>query len=158
MRLSFLHFRSLLMKRWRPSFIHFNITLYRVHVFVVLCFHSSPRNLSVGNTWNTTSGDKSCYLPTGCPGDRDPRLQPDDIAAGRRSHCHSSPNEAFLPQLRVPAPPTAFLSVASPPTPFHRAVLHSWPRGASRLLQHPYDAAEWTGGRKDRNTYCFFAR
>lgn len=92
------------------------------------------------------------FFATGCFGNRNSRLQPDDFATRRGSHSNSSANEAFLPQLRVPAPPTAFLSVTPPPTSSHNAVLHPWPRGAPRLLQHPYDTAEWTGGREDNAT------
>lgn len=99
---------------------------------------------------------KSCFLTTGCLGDRDSRLQPDDLAVGRQSHCYSGPDEAFLPQLRVPAPPTAFLTVPSPPPSLHRAVFHSGSWGTPRLLQYPYDTAEWTGGRKDRTTSLVF--
>lgn len=100
---------------------------------------------------------KSCFISTGCFGDRDPRLQPDDLAARRGTHSYSSANETFLPQLRIPASPTAFLSVTSPPTSSHHAILHSGPWGAPRLLQHPYDTAEWTGGRKDNATNSVFA-
>lgn len=86
-----------------------------------------------------------CLLAAGCLGHRDPRLQPDDLATRGQSHGHGGSNEAFLPQLRVPAPDAAFLAVPSPPASAHRAVLHSGPRGAPRLLQYPHDAAERTG-------------
>lgn len=90
-----------------------------------------------------------CLLAAGCLGHRDPRLQPDDLATGGQSHGHGGSNEAFLPQLRVPAP-DALLPVSSAPTSTHRAVLHSRPWGAPRLLQYPHDAAERTGTGADR--------
>lgn len=97
------------------------------------------------------------FLTTGCLGNRDPRLQPDDLATGRGSHGYSKPNEAFLPQLRVPASPTALFPVASPSTSLHRAVLHFGTWWAPRLLQHPYDTAEWTGRGKANTVFFSFA-
>lgn len=100
----------------------------------------------------------SCFIATGCLGDRNPWLQPDDLAARRGTHSYSSASEAFLPQLRIPASPATFVSVASPSTSSYHAILHFGPRRTPCLLQHPYDAAEWTGGRKYNatNSMCCF--
>lgn len=108
--------------------------------------------------WVIEAREKSSVLhilAAGRLGHGDPRLQPDDLATRGQSHGHGGSNEAFLPQLRVPAPAAAFLPVASSPASAHRAVLYSGPGGTPRLLQYPHDAAEWAGTGPQRTAFPF---
>lgn len=108
--------------------------------------------------WVIEAREKSSVLhilAAGRLGHGDPRLQPDDLATRGQPHGHGGSNEAFLPQLRVPAPAAAFLPVASSPASAHRAVLYSGPWGTPRLLQYPHDAAEWAGTGPQRTAFPF---